>query len=89
MKYVIKLSKHFENLSYEIKVLKKLNMSKLYREASTDEAVSHAAMGVPRLIDYGLIILKNMHESDLNSCKDINEPDISSHSRVFGYFIIP
>jgi hypothetical protein len=50
-----------------------------------------SSSGVPPILDYGIILLKNMEKSDLEASKDknIDEPEISSSSRLFGYYIIP
>ena len=61
--------------------------SKLCKEALSKD--KNAAIGVPIIMDYGLMKLENMHESDLESIKSIGEPQTSSSSRLFGYYIIP
>lgn len=41
------------------------------------------------MVDYGIMLLKNMNTTDLQSCNSVTEPQISNNSRLFGYFIIP
>ena len=88
---MIKLSEQYENLAHEIKVLKKMCKSKLLKSALKEggSIADQAANLVPKIENYGIVLLKNMHESDLESCKSIGEPLISNKSRLFGFYIIP
>ena len=65
--------------------------SKLLKSALKEggSIADQAANLVPKIENYGIVLLKNMHESDLESCKSIGEPLISNKSRLFGFYIIP
>ena len=61
----MKMSESYETIAYEIKSLMKIKTH--YQKLKNSE--KQGSLGLPMLIDYGLMVLKNIRESDIAAFK--------------------
>ena len=71
---VAKISNNYKMLAYEIKILKKIHNKYL---KSSD---------LPHLVDYGIIQLKNVHDSDKS---EESKTEDSKNPVLTAYYVIP
>jgi serine/threonine protein kinase len=85
---VIKFADDCESIAQEIKILKKILKKS---ETSKSKSKNQENFGFPKLIDYGMFIVKNLKTVSDDDEEDENTKDTSEslNSKIFGFYIMP